>query len=100
MTDLTPCASCQRHVRCREACPFCGAAPVDAAPAPARPIGRLGRAAIFAFGATLGAGALTSGCFTALYGAPAPDAGPDAGEVAEDSGAVVPAYGAPAPDGG
>jgi hypothetical protein len=64
-------------------------------PSPARPIGRLGRAAILAFGATLGAGALASGCFAAVYGAPAPpvDAGPDAG-------AVAPADAAPAPDGG
>lgn len=101
MSQLVPCPSCQRHVRCGEGCPFCGADPVEAPPTPVRPVGRLGRAALFAFGATMGVGALTSGCFTALYGAPAPDdAGVDAAEVMEDSGAVAPAYGAPAPDGG
>lgn len=95
MSPLAPCASCHRHVRSGESCPFCGSGPVVAPPpAPARPIGRLGRAAILAFGATLGAGALASGC-VAAYGAPAPPV--DAGV---DSGAVAPAYGAPAPDGG
>lgn len=95
MSQLAPCASCHRHVRSGESCPFCGSGPVLAAPAPAAPpIGRLGRAAILAFGATLGAGALASGC-VAAYGTPAPPV--DAGA---DSGAVAPAYGAPAPDGG
>lgn len=93
---LTACSGCQRHVRVSEgACPFCGAE-VDAASAPPVPVdlGRLGRAALFAFGATLGATAV--GCDSApapAYGAPPIDAG-------QDAGGPAPAYGAPAIDAG
>src|SRR3954467_8631752 len=57
MSTLTPCPSCNRHVRVGDvACPFCGAA-VAVAPSPAASgpglRGRLGRAALFAAGATL-----------------------------------------------
>jgi hypothetical protein len=57
MSTLTPCPSCNRHVRVGDAaCPFCGSA-VAVAPAAAAsaagPRGRLGRAALFAAGATL-----------------------------------------------
>lgn len=55
MSHLVPCPSCSRHVRASEtACPFCGdAIDLSASPAPAEPRSRLGRVAIFAFGATL-----------------------------------------------
>ena len=58
MSQLTPCPSCNRHVRAGDSiCPFCRSAVVSAAPAraasPAGVRGRLGRAALFAAGATL-----------------------------------------------
>lgn len=78
--SLIACTGCQRHVRSDEtSCPFCGAGVVAPPPGPPRTIGRLGRAALFAFGATLGA--TTAGCVDSavpLYGAPAVDAGADA----------------------
>ena len=55
MSQLIPCPSCGRHVRRTEsACPFC-AASVSFEHVPTRPMPsvRLGRAAIFAFGATV-----------------------------------------------
>jgi hypothetical protein len=55
MIQLELCSGCQRHVRVTEtACPFCGHA-LDFAttPAPALPKNRLGRAATFAFGASI-----------------------------------------------
>jgi hypothetical protein len=56
-SHLRPCPFCARHVRTSErACPFCAAALPESfrgmAP-PALPTQRLGRAALFAFGATL-----------------------------------------------
>lgn len=60
MTDLQPCAACERHVASTEpACPFCGAA---VPPAPPRPGVRRGlsRAALFA-SATLAAAAACGG---------------------------------------
>jgi hypothetical protein len=64
MSHLVPCPECRRHVRVHEAaCPFCGAAlELSALPAPALPTLRLGRAALFAFGATLAASVAASGC--------------------------------------
>src|SRR5690606_30432709 len=63
MAPLFPCPSCNRHIRRDEAaCPFC-AAQVDLSgnPEPRLPRTRLGRAATFAFGATIaGATALTA----------------------------------------
>lgn len=57
MKSLVPCPNCHRHVRAAEsACPFCRSAlPNDLAASaiPAAP-GRMRRAAIFAFTATLG----------------------------------------------
>lgn len=98
---LVPCAACLRHVRASVgACPFCGAAraPVEVPERTAR--GRLSRAALFAFGAALGA----TGCESAvpLYGAPAPpmDAGADvndAGADVNDADAIAVRYGAPPP---
>lgn len=55
MSHLVPCPACSRHVRAFEAeCPFCGDV-LDLAnsPPPVMPTSRLGRAATFAFGATL-----------------------------------------------
>jgi hypothetical protein len=55
MTQLIPCPGCNRHVRQAEtSCPFCATALSlgHVAPAP-MPRTRLGRAATFAFGATL-----------------------------------------------
>jgi hypothetical protein len=118
--SLAPCPSCSRHVRRTErACPFCGSAiALDGAPIAQPPFVRLGRAAIFTFGAAVAAGA--PGCSTyALYGAPAidtgvaqdaapsNDAGDDAGVVAHYGGPPIDAnvdmggsssdYGAPPP---
>jgi hypothetical protein len=63
MSQLAPCPSCKRHVRVNESsCPFCKSE-LDLAslPTPVLPRTRLGRAATFAFGATLvGASALAS----------------------------------------
>ena len=65
MTQLIPCPGCNRHVRQHEsACPFCSSALslTNVAPPPV-PRTRLGRAATFAFGATLVAGAAAlTGC--------------------------------------
>jgi hypothetical protein len=82
MSQLTPCPECQRHVRKTETrCPFCGeAVSLTHVPAPALPRKRLGRAATFAFGASV-VGA------TALVACGGDD---------DDSGAPVPVYGAPA----
>ncbi len=64
MSHLVPCSSCHRHVRVAEdRCPFCGAARAaelrEMAPAPL-PKRRLGRAALFTFGATLATAACDS----------------------------------------
>lgn len=114
--SLRPCSGCGRHVRASEtSCPFCATTLEAVADAPARAVGRVGRAALFAFGA---AAAVTSvgacdggttpapdaapmvdtGGPTPLYGGPA-DVGPmdDAGN---DAGNVAPAYGTPADDAG
>lgn len=118
--SLRPCASCGRHVRASErACPFCAAtlAPTSASAQPA--VGRLGRAAIFAFGAAASTVAVASieGCGSTTepadaaamvdsggpapaYGAPPDDAGADAASPDIDSGGPAPAYGAPPDDAG
>jgi hypothetical protein len=112
---LRPCGSCGRHVRVSEnACPFCRAS-IDPTPTPpsARVVGRLGRAAIFAFGAaaTTVAVASSEGCSTTttppdaadvvdtggpmpLYGG-APDTGPE-----NDDAGISPPYGTPSEDAG
>ncbi len=104
MTRLLACPSCARHVRASErACPFCAASLPEAfAAAPARPppTQRLGRAALFAFGAT--SIAVASACSSGdgsnqipFYGAPSPDGGADAGDGGEaDAPTAVPLYGA------
>jgi hypothetical protein len=84
MSELTPCPECQRHVRKSEArCPFCAAAlSLAHLPSPVLPRKRLGRAATFAFGASVvGATALVACGDTesddarAIYGAPPSTAG-------------------------
>lgn len=64
MSFLSPCPHCRRHVRVLErVCPFClGAIDLSRVPAPVLPTRRLGRAALFAFGATIAAGLATSAC--------------------------------------
>jgi hypothetical protein len=112
MSALAPCPSCHRHVRIAEsACPFCGAT-VALEPVISARIGaqRLGRAAIFTFGAVAIA-STSAGCSNAMtpasdagndayygsigdvYGAPA-DAGPYPEDAGTDSGLSA-AYGAP-----
>lgn len=64
MTQLTPCPECRRHVSVAETeCPFCNAElDLSGVPEPAMPRSRLGRAATFAFGATVLGAALATGC--------------------------------------
>ena len=112
MSELLPCPECQRHVRKTEAsCPFCGEALSLAHLPPAvLPTRRLGRAATFAFGASVvGATALVgcsdgddSGGGQAVYGAPAAGIGgmnvggaPNGGNL-NQGGSAQPVYGAPA----
>jgi hypothetical protein len=64
MNHLVPCPECSRHVRVSETqCPFC-ALPLDLAgtPEPLLPRSRLGRAATFAFGATLVSATALAAC--------------------------------------
>jgi hypothetical protein len=75
MSQLVPCPECQRHVRKTEArCPFCDEALALAhLPPPALPTRRLGRAATFAFGASVAGVTALVGCEVTLnpmYGAP------------------------------
>ena len=62
MSELVPCPGCARHVRKHEsACPFCNAElALSHVPSPTLPKSRLGRAATFAFGATLAGAALVA----------------------------------------
>jgi hypothetical protein len=107
MSQLTPCPECQRHIRKTETqCPFCAAAVSLAHIAPpAMPRMRLGRAATFAFGASVvGVTALIAcdsddGGAVAVYGGP-PAAGaggsagsPSSGGSFSFGGSAV--YGAP-----
>jgi hypothetical protein len=64
MTQLIPCPGCNRHVRQSEnSCPFCSAAlSLADVPEHALPRTRLGRAATFAFGATLVGAATLVAC--------------------------------------
>ena len=64
MNHLVPCPECSRHVRVSETeCPFC-ALPLDLAgtPEPQLPKTRLGRAATFAFSATLASVTAVAAC--------------------------------------
>ncbi len=113
MSELTPCPECQRHVRKTETrCPFCGeGVSLAHVPSPVLPRKRLGRAATFAFGASVAGATALAGCTiedpggaVAVYGAP-PVAGAPNGGGADDgpdgaggtgAGAAGPVYGAPA----
>ena len=77
MSELVPCPECHRHVRKTElSCPFCGTSvSLAQLPAPVLPGRRLGRAATFAFSATIVGAAALVAC--------------------DDEGGVVPIYGGP-----
>jgi hypothetical protein len=64
MTQLIPCPGCNRHVRQSESsCPFCSVAlSLADTPPPLLPRSRLGRAATFAFGATVVSATALDGC--------------------------------------
>lgn len=64
MNHLIPCPGCSRHVRAFESeCPFCRVdLDLSSVPEHAMPTRRLGRAALFTFGATLAAGLAGVGC--------------------------------------
>lgn len=64
MSELTPCPECQRHVRKTEtSCPFCSQAlSLSHLTEQVLPRSRLGRAATFAFGATLVSATALVGC--------------------------------------
>lgn len=128
MSHLVPCLACHRHVRAvEEQCPFCGAArsaELRASAPPAEPKRRLGRAALFTFGATLVSAACGSDATTPADGGMAgqtADAASETGAAGSTGGAgsggstgsagmtgsagttggagtgAAPAYGAPAP---
>jgi hypothetical protein len=118
MSHLVPCPSCNRHVRASEAeCPFCGdVVDLGTSPAPALPTSRLGRAATFAFGATLIGATSMMACGgdsddgddggtggTVASGGSSGKSGTGGSAGAPNStgatGAVAPAYGAPATGG-
>ena len=109
---LRLCAACARHIRTTEsACPFCGAEGTNPV---ASPLSRATRAAMVFGGAVMVSSAVacssespapapmngsspsptatTDPTAVPLYGAPAPEAGTDAGTDAT----VAPLYGAPA----
>jgi hypothetical protein len=64
MTMLLPCTNCRRHVLHTEAeCPFCATSlDFSQAAEPALPTRRLGRAATFAFGATMVSATALASC--------------------------------------
>ena len=96
MNQLEPCPHCHRHVKVSEtACRFCTRSLADAfanrAPR-AAPRARLGRAAMFAFGAlVLSQGACGDNTTNPKQDAASVDAAPDA---ALDDGGGVPIYAA------
>ncbi len=107
---LSPCPSCQRHVRADvTACPFCASA-IDPSSLVVTPdVGgmRLGRAAVFAFAATVSSVACRSTqtdqvapstvtvSDTSAPSVAAPSVAPSMGP--DDHGAVVALYGVPMP---
>jgi hypothetical protein len=115
MNQLIPCPGCNRHVRQAEnTCPFCSTSlSLTHVPEHALPRTRLGRAATFAFGATLvgataliacggeseekkgGDGGAASGGTTSKAGAST--GGSSAGNQPIGGTGVGPVYGAPAP---
>ena len=107
MTQLIPCPGCNRHVRQAEtSCPFCSTElSLGHVPAHLLPRTRLGRAATFAFGATIVGAATLVGCGgeseekkeggggTTSGGTAA--GGSSAGQTSGGTG-ITPVYGAPA----
>ena len=93
MSELTPCPECQRHVRKTETrCPFCGeAVSLAHVPAPVLPHKRLGRAATFAFGASVVGATALIGCDDDMGNAAPPYGLPPGGS--SFAGSAV--YGAP-----
>jgi hypothetical protein len=118
MTQLIPCPGCNRHVRQFEtSCPFCSAElSLAHVPPPALPRTRLGRAATFAFGATLASVTALVGCGgdsdegkeggggsagtnsggTNSQAGTTSSGGSSAGQATGGNGTVGPVYGAPA----
>jgi hypothetical protein len=107
MTQLIPCPGCNRHVRQAESsCPFCATAlSLANVPEHALPRTRLGRAATFAFGATLVGATTLVGCGGdseegkktgggGSAGMPS-QAGSASGGSSAGTGVVGPVYGAP-----
>jgi hypothetical protein len=105
---LVPCPSCSRHVRATEStCPFCATSLAIDPPAPAVIGERLGRAALFAFGAALATNAAACGTATvppgddaAVHGdaGPPADAGTDAFVPPSPDSGFFPPYGTPPPE--
>ncbi len=86
MSHLSPCDSCDRHVRCGDdTCPFCGASITARRPVE-QPPGRLGRAALFAFGTAVAATVTLSGCNCGTSHTPSDGGSPDDAEVTSDAG--------------
>lgn len=105
---LHPCPSCDRHVRAVEtACPFCAAAIAIDEPAPRVVSERLGRAALFAFGAAMATSVAACSSATTQQ---QPDSGAasdaatavDANDVVDAAGnpdsGFFPPYGTPPPE--
>ena len=106
-------------MRCEDdVCPFCEASITSRRPIPEAP-GRLGRAALFAFGTAVAASVTLGGCNCGSSHTPsdggaaedagaAADAGDDAGradagggfDAGYDAGPIAPPYGAPPEDAG
>ncbi|MFK7989794.1 MAG: hypothetical protein AB8I08_27495 [Sandaracinaceae bacterium] len=93
--NMVPCPGCTRHVRSADThCPFCGDALPLALRQQRRAVApRMGRAAMFAFGAAM-AVSTASGCDDTST----PEV--DSGSEVDAGGGVAPAYGAPAEDAG
>jgi len=91
---LFACSGCARHIRATESgCPFCGVANTHAPPERSTPTKRLGRAALFAFGAAVSTTVALSGCGDSAE--PTPDAAREAGMM---DGGISPPYGIPPMD--
>jgi len=103
---LRPCPSCARHVRATETtCPFCAASIAIVSSTPPMMTERLGRAALFAFGAAMATNVAACSMSTTPPAdagpipdaQPAADAGTDAVAPNPDSG-FFPPYGTPPPE--
>jgi hypothetical protein len=107
--SLTPCPSCSRHVRASTpVCPFCASA-IAVAPTAAPVLAeRLGRAALFAFGAAVATNAAAcsmsttppadTGTVSGDTGTGAADAGTDAFVDPNPDSGFFPPYGTPPPE--